>query len=301
MTRDVSNDTEFQFGSRRPVMPSFSDSVLQWSSGLQSTTRQPVDGFIIEVGQDSALDAACQHYPRVHIKHKKKQNVVSYWHLKAASLFVIALGFQSIVELGSTDERYGVAFAYGTVTDGGQPRRRSMLRVRVIVQELAEAGYTTPLKFTIYGKSTVDLLAAFNQQFNVIDALNTEVRIPSGNPKVDYPVYAISIPIGPTPVPVSRVSRTSQASAEVIAPMSFIPDIFHVLPTEQALAAMPPAERAARQEAIKAYIAARWCRKPWRTTIESQVEATARWSRTISTQFAAGEDRDHEASGSPRD
>ena len=74
--------------------------------------------------------------------------------------------------------------------------------------------------------------------------------------------------------------------------MSLIPEIFLSAPTAHEVAQLPPAEREVRQEQIKAYVAAHWCRKTWRPVIESQVEATVQWSRAISAQFAAGEDRE---------
>ncbi|KAB8140704.1 hypothetical protein F8S13_22100 [Chloroflexia bacterium SDU3-3] len=258
----TTDEIRFTRGPARRPQPQALDPVLQWSSGLPTAQRALYAGWLSEVGRARALDEAMHEakVPQVQIKHGSGQ-VVRHWALETADLYVIADGVQTISEMQTTGDRYGIAFAWRTLRGG---RQQSQIRFRVVVGALAAVGYTEPLLVTAKGTLTGDIIAALMQQYAVLDAVDA-FRRQQGKPEMQPPFYACSIPLGPG----RDVTRGSGEATKEITPV---------------VAAIP-------QPVTRDYILAHWATRPVVARVEGLMEATIAWSVATSVQIAAGEER----------
>lgn len=245
--------------ARRPVTR-LTDPLLQWSTGLQTDKRTIYAGWLIETGRTEALDEVMRTagYRTVTIRHGSG-NTVTHWAVEVANLFVIAEGVQSIAEMKATRDRYGIAFGWRTLPDG---RPQSALKFRVLLRDLLELGYTDPLLVSVKSTLTGDLLQALTRQYDVLDAIDRE-RAAKGQPPLNPPFYACSIPLGPG----SEVARGSAQKKEIVPMTAHVPT---------------PVDRA--------YLVAHYIKRPWVALIEGVLDATIAWSITTSEQIAVGDD-----------
>lgn len=246
--------------ARRPA-PQVADPCLQWATGLQTKDRRIYAGWLIEAGKLDALDAAMAQagFTQITIKHGSG-NMVTHWAVETANLFVVAEGVQSIGEMRQTADRYGIAFGWRTLEGG---RLQSVLRARVLLRELLEAGYAEPLLLTVKSTLTGDVIGALMRQYDVLDAVD-RFRRDDGKPALQPPFYACSIPIGPG----QEVARGSGGQTKEITP-----------PT-------------ARIDVLigRDYVRAHWCKRDWAARIEGLLDDTIRWSATTSAAIAAGDE-----------
>jgi len=277
------DEVTFSRGPARRPQLRVADPLLQWASGLTTNDRRLYAGWLVEAGKHDVLDAALETagcFPFVTIKHGSG-NLVTHWAIETANLFLIADGVQSIGEMKTTPQRYGVAFGWrpgraeskGLRTESGARhsvlspqssglRPQSQLRARVLLRELLAVGYEEPLLLTVKGTLTGDLLRALEQQYRVLD-MSTELRKQSGkNPEL--PFYAFSIPLGPGP----EVTRGSGSATKEITPM---------------VAAIP-------DPVTKEHLLAHWIKRGWVQLVESRIDDTLRWSEAESAAIAAGAD-----------
>ncbi len=244
--------------ARRPIVR-VADPLLQWSTGLQTQQRSIYAGWLIQTGRTEALDAAMEaaDFKRVTIRHSGG-HLVTHWAVETANLFIIAEGVQSVGEMRTTAERYGIAYAWRTLADG---RPQSVLKCRAFIRELLEVGYTDPLLVSVKSTLTGDMLEALNRQYDVLDAID-HLRVAQGQPPLKPPFYACSLPIGPG----TEVARGATQKKEIIPIVAHVPD---------------PIDRP--------YLVAHYIRKAWVPLIENLLDETIAWSVAISTQIALDE------------
>lgn len=254
-------DVAFTRGPARRPVTTVADPLLQWSTGLPTKERTIYAGWLIEARRDEALDQAMDAagFSLVTIKHGSG-NLVTHWAVETATVFVVADGVQSIGEMKRTNERFGIAFGWRTLSGGKQ---QSQLRCRVLLRELLAVGYEQPLLLTVKGTLTGDLLQAFMRQYDVLDA-NAELRKQAKKEPWDLPLYAFSIPLGAG----AEVTRGTGGTTKEITPM---------------VAAIP-------ERITKEYLKAHWIGRAWVATIEALVESAIAWSVSESALIAAGED-----------
>lgn len=253
-------DVTFSRGPARRPIARLADPLLQWSTGLQTQQRSIYAGWLIQTGRAEALDDAMHTagYSTVTIRHSGG-NLVTHWAVETANLFIIADGVQSIAEMRTSSERYGIAYAWRTLPDG---RPQSVLKLRAMMRELLEVGFTEPLQVTVKSTLTGDMLEALLRQYDVLDAID-RLRTQQGQPPLNPPFYACSIPLGPG----EEVARGGAQKKEIIPIVAHIPD---------------PIDRP--------YLVAHYIRKAWVPLIENLLDATIAWSVATSTQIAMGED-----------
>jgi hypothetical protein len=176
-----------------------SGPILQWATGLPTTDRRIVAGWITEAGRDEGLDRAAlgAGFDRVTIKHGSGK-VVTHWHLEAADLLLIARAVPTINELRRSPLRSGIAFSWA---EG----ERSKLRAQVYVKALVAVGYEEPLTITAKSTQTGDVIAALQRLYDLIDA--------SG--RLAFPLYAFWLPTGPG----ADVERGAGDNTRTFAPL----------------------------------------------------------------------------------
>jgi len=265
---DTQEDVAFTRGPARRPAPT--DPLLQWATGLPTTRKAIYAGWLIQSYQSEALDEAllAAGFDCVSIRHGAG-NVVEHWALPSASLFVICEGVQSIGEMKQTAERYGIAFGWrgaGGQGSGVGSRPQSVLRCRVLIRELLQAGYTEPLLLSLKSTLTGDFLAALMRQYDVLDAL-ANFRAEAKKPPMPLPFYACSIPLGPG----EAVARGSVQTKEITPMAALVPTPI-----------------------TREYVLAHWIKREWVPIIEGLLDQTVAWSTTTSQLIAAGE-----ANGSP--
>lgn len=254
-------EPEFTRHARRPA-PTVEDPILQWAIGLTTTNRQIYAGWMIESGKHDDLDIAMHNagFQRVTIKHGSGA-IVTHWAVERANVFVIADGIQTPAEMRGTAERFGVAYGWRS-TDAG--RRQSVLKARVLLRELLEAGYNDPLTLTVKSTLTGDVLSAFMRQYDVLNAVDN-FRQEDGKPVLNPPFYACSLPL----VPGEEVTRGSGANTKpVIPPVADVPTLIG-----------------------RDYVRAHWIKRPWTAHIEAMIDDTIRWSVAESQRIAAGDEQ----------
>lgn len=253
-------EVSFSRGPARRPLARVADPLLQWSTGLQTQQRSIYAGWLIQTGRMEALDEAMQQagFSTVTIRHSGG-NLVTHWAVETADLFVIAEGVQSIGEMRTDPERYGIAYAWRTLPDG---RPQSVLKLRALMRPLLEVGYTEPLLVSVKSTLTGDMLEALMRQYDVLDAID-RLRTQQGQTPLNPPFYACSIPLGPG----AEVARGGTQKKEIVPMVAQIPT---------------PIERP--------YLVAHYIRKAWVPLIENLLDATMAWSVATSNQIALGED-----------
>jgi hypothetical protein len=261
-------EATFTRGPARRPAPVVRDPLLQWANGLPTKDRKIYSGWLCETNRDEELDAAMKKagYEQVTVKHGSG-NLVTHWGIAIANLFVIAEGLQSIPEMGQTEQRYGVAFGWRQL----ETRRQSQLRFRAFLHDLLQVGYLEPLIVTMSGTITGDMLKALNEQFRVIDAIES-FRKANGKPKADTPFYVCSIPVqaGQETVrarrqPAGKPVAAQSEGREIAPPIARVPDTV----TQQ-------------------YIEAHWCKRAWIPLIEDRLDDTIAWSIATSRMIGQG-------------
>lgn len=260
----MSSDVIFGRGPARRPMPPVQDPLLQWATGLQTKERNLYAGWFVEKGKLQDLDEAMAEagFNPVTIKHGSG-SLVTHWAVPVANMFVVAEGVQSMGEMKSTDERYGIAFGWRTLEGG---RQQSVVRFRVFLKELLQVGYNEPLLVTAKSTLTGDLLKALTRQYDVLDAVDA-FRALDKKTALQPPFYACSIPIG---AGEDVVRGSSGASKEIAPPVANIP--------------MP---------ITRDYILSNWIKKDWAAQIEGMLNATIAWSIENSKMIEAAEDLQH--------
>lgn len=250
-------ELEFTRGAARRPVVEVADPVMQWASGLPTSSRSIYSGWFVEVGRNPDLDEAMDDagFDQITIRHGGG-NLVKHWAIETANMFIIADGVQSIGEMRNTAERYGVAFGWRTRQDG---RQQSVLRMRVMLRELIEVGHHQPLLVSVKGTLTGDLLAALGRQFDVLDAIDA-IRQADGKPALNAPLYACSLPIGPG----NEITRGSGSAVATVVPMvAQVPSVI-----------------------TREYVLAHWGKRAWVRSIEAHVDETVRWSVRASEDIA---------------
>lgn len=247
--------------ARRPIERP-REPLLQWATGLTTTKRELYAGWFVEVGTHADLDGAMEaaKIGRVQIRHGSG-NVVTHWALPEASLFVICDGVQTMLEMRESEERYGIAFGWRV----GEGRPQSVLRCRVLVQELCAVGYCQPLLLSLKSTLTGDFLSALIRHYETLDTINP-IRKAAGKAEIAVPFYAVSVALGAG----AEVVRGSGGQTREIAPMVEV------------------------EKRDKEYIVSHWCKRPWVEAIEALCDSTIVWSRAESTRIASGEKEEWE-------
>ncbi len=196
--------------------PITEEARLWWFNGLPTDTDVNAIGWHIKAGINPYIDETMegmgiQQYLVQHKKPDRNGNTdpKPYWRLRSCSLVIIAQRLQSSLEMNrSTDDRQGLAYAWGTVRDDqgnavindrgknqGKEKRGTVLKFRAFVHELYQHGYYDWLPFTITGFGTDDVLKTLAEQYRVLEYYSGLRRAQSKNPVA--PFYLFSIPLGP--------------------------------------------------------------------------------------------------------
>jgi hypothetical protein len=231
---------------------------LQWFNGLPAGKALAV-GWHIQASRCSEALTAALHaagYARLTVLHRMTGELVEYWHLEPCSLIVLCNGFSDPWEMRQSAERDGIA--YGWIA----ARNSSKVKARVLIAELAEAGYTEQLTVTLEGMITEDWFKALEQQFRVLDAFEKLAGIVA-------PFYGFSIPMMPAEKPRMVGSKGKQSP---IIPM---------------IAQVP-------QVVDEDYLAAHLCSKAVLELIVSRdlVGKAVKWSIDTSERINRNEDRE---------
>src|SRR5579864_7654798 len=95
---------------------------LWWFNGLTTDAEMSAVGWHIKAGIDPVLDETMEamHIQRYMVQHRKadkdgKNEPKPYWRLRSCSLIIVAQRLQSTLEMGRTNDRYGIAYEWGTV------------------------------------------------------------------------------------------------------------------------------------------------------------------------------------------
>jgi hypothetical protein len=216
-------------------------------------------GWLMETGRSEPVDAAMQAagYETVTIKHGSG-NLVTHWAVETATMFVIADGVQSIGEMKSTPERYGIAFGWRTLPDG---RPQSVLKFRAFLRELLDVGFAEPILVSIKSTLTGDVLNALMRQYDVLDAIDA-LRTQQGKPVLNPPFYACSIPLGPG----QEVQRGAAQKKGIVPPVALVPTPI-----------------------TREYLVEHYIKKEWVGSVERLLDPTIAWSVATSTQIAEEE------------
>ena len=200
---------------------------LYWFNGLPATTDEEeatsAVGLHIKAGIDPALDETLQSMirdeetkkrmgiQRYLVQHKKPAKDGStapkpYWRLRTCSLYVVAQRLQSTLEMGRTNDRFGMAYNWGTICDDtgkpevykdgkneGKEKHGTTLKMRVVVQELYQRGYCDWFPFTLSGLGTDELLKAFNEQYRVLEHYSDLRRAQSKNAVAPFYLFSITV------------------------------------------------------------------------------------------------------------
>jgi hypothetical protein len=243
-------------GARRPA-PQLVEPLMQWSTGLPTTARSLYAGWLVEAEQTLELDEAMMRagLEQVTIRHGGG-NTVTHWALPTAALFVLADGVQTMAEMRTTPDRYGIAFGWRELPDG---RKQSQLRMRVLPRELLEVGYDRPLLISIKSTLTGDMIDALMAQYAVLDAAQAEQQR-GGKTVRELPFYAFSLPLGPG----KEVARGRGQTKEIIPIVAQIPDPL-----------------------TREYLTTHYIKKEWVALIERRIDETVAWSVAQSMQLAA--------------
>ncbi|HEU4322021.1 MAG TPA: hypothetical protein VFS21_02625 [Roseiflexaceae bacterium] len=257
----MDDERYFSRGPARRPAPRVSDPLLQWATGLPTATRQVYAGWLCEAGRNRDLDAAMQEagFSQITIRHSGG-SLVDHWAVETANLFVIAEGVQSIGEMQSTSDRYGIAFAWRQLQD---KRQQSQLRFRAFLHELLAVGFHEPLLVTAKGTLTGDVITALTRQYDVLDAVDA-MRAQAGKPALQPPFYAASIPLGPG----QEVARGSVQTKEITPVVAQVP-----------------------ATVTKEYVAQHWIKRSWVPLVEALLDQTVAWSVAASGQIASGEEQ----------
>jgi len=261
-------DVTFSRGPARRPIARVSDALLQWSTGLTTTKRMIYAGWLIETGRNEALDAAMQSagFESITIKHGSG-NLVTHWAVETANMFVIADGVQTIGEMKSTNERYGIAFGWRTLPDG---RPQSVLKFRVLLRELLEVGFYEPIQVSVKSTLTGDVLDALMHQYDVLDTIDA-LRTQQGKAPLQPPFYACSIPLGPG----QEVQRGATQKKGIVPPVALIPTPIN-----------------------REYLVEHYVRKEWVPIIERLLDPTVAWSVATSAQISEEPAVGHEGEAS---
>jgi hypothetical protein len=123
--------------------------------------------------------------------------------------------------------------------------------------------YNEPILVSLKSTLTGDVLAALTRQYDVLDAIDA-LRVQQGQPPLNPPYYACSIPIGPG----QEVQRGSKgAQKEIVPPVAQIPTPI-----------------------TRDYLVTHYIRKGWVKQVERLLDQTIAWSVATSEQIVAEEE-----------
>lgn len=258
--------------------PITEETRLYWFNGLATTEGVMAIGWHLKAGINPYLDETLegmgvQRYLVQHGRPGKdgKTDPVPYWPLRTCSLIVVARRIQSTMELyKSVEDRFGIAYALETIRDEqgvvqkdkkGQDKRHSVLKLRAYIHELYTHGWANWVPLTITGNNTKELLAAFNEQYRVLEAYGDMRRGQGKSPIAPY--YLFSLPltagqmkyVGEPPeqgkiypivaqVPKETISR--DYLAQHFVPQLLVEEIRHTLLDETVLWSMEESVRIAQ-------------------------------------------------------
>jgi hypothetical protein len=248
------------FGDVPPVQrPIGSGPLLQWFNGLPAGKSLAIGWHIQASRCSEELSAALKGLgvERLTVLHRMSGELVEYWSLGAARLIILCNGFSDTWEMRESEEHQGLA--YGWRAEKGS----SKLKVRVLIAELAEAGYVEPFIITLEGMITTCFLEALQQQFAVLDAFEQVTGQAA-------PFWGFSLSLIPADKPKMVGSRGKQSP---IIPM---------------VASVPSAidEEYLRAHLLDSAVIA--------AIVERDLIGKAiQWSRDTARRIAAGEDKEH--------
>ena len=222
-------------GAAPAIEPQPDDAVLFWANQRpvvipkgrgSANVSQKYNGFLIPTDQHPLLDEAMDlaGFEAITIQHTDVAR--EHWCLPEAALFVIATGVQSRSQMKATAERHGIAYGEHAMRDlktgqvvisdkTGKAKPESVLRFRCFLPQLVAVGYFEPLRFSISGTMTGDMLRGFTAQFAVFRAVR-DLRERAGMAPIQLPFWSYA----QTWMPGPEVSR---GIAKVIPPSVRMP------------------------------------------------------------------------------
>jgi hypothetical protein len=208
---------EIEFGEgEQAEKPILEIPRLWWFNGLPTDADDTsAVGWHLKAGIDPILDKTMKNMgiQRYLVQHKRPDKDGStapkpYWRLRTCNLVIVAQRLQSALEMKRTDERQGIAYAWGTVYDDhgkpevhksgknmGKEKRGTVLHLRAFVHEMYEHGYYNWLPFTMFGFGTDEVLKALAEQYRFLEYYSELRRARGKNPVA--PFYLFSLRLGP--------------------------------------------------------------------------------------------------------
>jgi hypothetical protein len=242
--------------TRRPLG---SGPLLQWFNGLPAGRAIAVGWHIQASRCPEQLTQALHRrgFERLTVLHKMSGEMVEYWSLETCSLIVLCNGFADPWEMRQTCERDGIAYGWLSA------KNASKVKARVLVAELAEAGYTEQLTVTLEGHLTSDWFKALEQQFRVLDACEHITGMAA-------PFYGFSLTMMPAEKP-RIVGPRKEKQSPIVPIMAQVPPIVD-----------------------EEYLAAHLCSKEVLDFIASHdlINKAVKWSIDTSERISRNEDRE---------
>ena len=186
-------------------MPVLSDAYLKWFNGYPTLDKTLAFGWHIDAGLNPVLDdtleaMGMQRYIVEHRNPDKNGNTHKpYWHVAPCSLIVVAEGARSPKQMDKTEQRTGIAYARQMELDNNkQPVRYDTgarnikytmtLKVRVLIHELVNNGYSETLPLVLSGNIVDCMIEALAKQGDVLKAYY-------GYTGEGAPFYGFSLPL----------------------------------------------------------------------------------------------------------
>ena len=269
----------YDFGEENEVVEGgFEEGFMQWLSqqdceGAEGTTV----GWHIQVGRYPYLDKVCAkaNFPQVKIEQTSGTN--AYWQIgnkTGASVFVLAKGSYSEVEMNDKTKRAGIAFGWNKDKDG---KNIKTLKFRAHVAELLpffdEENPPRPLVVVAKKQFASDLLPILGRdgQYRVLKANNEIFQEKHGKP-TKTPYWGFSILL--TPGKREKRMNKDRTVGSFVSPIAS--DIPAVIGAEY----------------LEAHHVGEYL-----DLVKREIEDSVAWSRETTDAICAGANGDEEESG----
>lgn len=228
-------DEQIVEGVVEAVEPQPDDATIFWSNKrpvvlpkgrASANVSGEYSGFLVPTDQNPMLDEAFAIAGAQAIMISHSDGDREHWCLPTATLFIVAQGLQSSSQMRDTTERLGIAYGWQLQRDGktkeitvdpktGKPKTQSVLKLRCYLPQLVAVGYCEPLRLSISGTMTGDILQGLTRQYAVIRTVR-DLRQAKGLAQVALPFwsYALTFEAGPS---------SNRGIAKVIPPTVRLP------------------------------------------------------------------------------
>lgn len=228
-------DEQIIDGAAEAVEPQPDDATIFWSNKrpvvvpkgrASANVSSEYSGFLVPTDQNPMLDEAFAIAGAQAILISHSDGDREHWCLPTATLFLIAQGLQSSSQMRDTTERLGIAYGRHLMRDAktkevvvypqtGKPKTQSVLKFRCFLPQLVAAGYYEPLRLSISGTMTDDILHGLTRQYAVLRIVR-DLRQAKGLAPVALPFWSYALTFEPG-------ASSNRGIAKVIPPTVRLP------------------------------------------------------------------------------